>query len=87
MARLPHCQAVATTGEKAAEVIASLTGTEAPKMGEWTMWSPVPGRNIAIWRMPSTSRAYPMKIEKKAAYYARLFESVGIPTIKLPGQP
>ena len=87
VARLPHCQAVATTGEKAAEVIASLTGTEAPKMGEWTMWSPVPGRNIAIWRMPSTSRAYPMKIEKKAAYYARLFESVGVPTIKLTGQP
>ena len=26
------------------------------------------------WRMPSSSRAYPMKLEKKAEYYRQLFE-------------
>ena len=26
------------------------------------------------WRMPSSSRAYPMKLEKKAKHYRRLFE-------------
>lgn len=26
------------------------------------------------WRMPSTSRAYPMKLEKKAEYYRKLFD-------------
>ncbi len=29
---------------------------------------------IRWWRMPSSSRAYPMKLEKKAEYYRRLFE-------------
>ncbi|MDE6511537.1 MAG: uracil-DNA glycosylase family protein, partial [Muribaculaceae bacterium] len=61
-------------GEKAAEVIANLTRTELPKMGE--MKETADG--LRIWRMPSTSRAYPMKIEKKAEFYAQLFRSVGI---------
>lgn len=26
------------------------------------------------WRMPSSSRAYPMKLEKKAEFYRLLFE-------------
>ena len=71
---IPECNTVATTGEKAAEVIAQLTDTPLPKMGEM-----VEGPNgLKIWRMPSTSRAYPMKLEKKAEYYAELFRSAGI---------
>lgn len=70
LCRMPHCRRIATTGEKAARVIASLTGTEVPKMGEMTV-SP---DGIEIWRMPSTSRAFPMKLETKADYYRRLFD-------------
>jgi len=81
--RIPLCRAIATTGEKATDVIASLTGTERPKMGEFSIWHPTPPREIAIWRMPSTSRAYPLKLEKKAEYYANLFNSVGIDTVDL----
>lgn len=74
LTRMPGCRAIATTGEKAASVIASVTGTEAPKMGCF-----IDGpAGIKIWRMPSTSRAYPLKLEKKADYYRLLFESVGI---------
>lgn len=29
--------------------------------------------SLCWWRMPSSSRAYPMKLEKKAEYYRRLF--------------
>lgn len=29
--------------------------------------------SLRWWRMPSSSRAYPMKLEKKAEYYRRLF--------------
>lgn len=29
--------------------------------------------SIRLWRMPSSSRAYPMKLEKKAEYYRRVF--------------
>lgn len=69
LAQMPECRAVVTTGEKAASVVAALTDTEPPKMGEM-----VTGPDgLHIWSMPSTSRAYPMKIEKKAEMYRRLF--------------
>lgn len=71
LSRMPNLKAIATTGEKAAGVIAALTGTEPPKMGHKTRWEE---RGIDVWRMPSTSRAYPLPLEKKAAYYRRLFE-------------
>lgn len=74
---MPLCTDIATTGEKAANVIAGLTGTVAPKMGEYSIWD-YDGRIIRIWRMPSTSRAYPMAIEKKAEYYRRLLKTCRI---------
>lgn len=74
LARMPECRTVATTGEKAAGVIASLTHTEIPKMGEYVQSSD----GLYIWRMPSTSRAYPLSLDKKAAFYRRLFESTGV---------
>lgn len=72
--QMPSCHTVATTGEKAASVIAELTGTEMLKMGGHTV-SP---SGLNIWRMPSTSRAYPMKLEKKADYYRNMFVESGI---------
>lgn len=75
LAGIPECHTVATTGEKAADVIASLTDSEAPRMGHMTESDRY---GLRIWRMPSTSRAYPLPLEKKAEYYAELFRSVGI---------
>ena len=74
LARMPSCYAVATTGEKAAGVVAELTSTVPPKMGEMVT-SP---SGLEIWRMPSTSRAYPLALEKKAAYYEKMFLRLGI---------
>lgn len=71
---MPGCRAVATTGEKAAQVVASITGTEVPGMGEMT----VDSTGLEIWRMPSTSRAYPLKLERKAEFYAGLFRHLEI---------
>ena len=48
-----------------------------PKIGEFVLCPQAQhslGRDIIFWRMPSSSRAYPLKLEKKAEYYARLFE-------------
>ncbi len=80
VAKLPLCTAVVTTGEKATEVMSGLTATAAPKMGCCVPWHPSVGREIAIWRMPSTSRAYPLKLEQKAIYYRQLLKSVEITT-------
>lgn len=68
--RMPDCRAIATTGEKAAGVLAALTGTEAPKMGQYAVWRRRGKADITLWRLPSTSRAYPMPPQKKAEYYA-----------------
>lgn len=74
LAQMPECHTVATTGEKAAGVVASITGTELPRMGEHV--SSADG--LDIWRMPSTSRAYPLPLAEKAAYYRRLFEAADV---------
>ncbi len=71
--RMPDLHTVATTGEKAADTLAELTGTEAPKMGKYVDTSD----GLRIWRMPSTSRAYPLPLADKAAYYERLFGEDG----------
>ena len=34
------------------------------------------GRALAFWRMPSTSRAYPAPLERKALAYKALFDAV-----------
>lgn len=74
LAAMPACHDVATTGQKAAEVVAALTGTAVPRMGEYTTGA----HGLRIWRMPSSSRAYPMALEKKAAHYAHLFHTLAI---------
>lgn len=74
----PTCRTVATTGEKAAQVVADITGTPLPKMGHMVVAPDFGGRPLEIWRMPSTSRAYPLALAKKAEYYAHMFESAGI---------
>ena len=38
--------------------------------------APAGTRPLRFWRMPSTSRAYPLPLEKKAAAYRRLFEEM-----------
>lgn len=71
---MPQCHTIATTGEKAAGVIASITATEAPAMGKMI----TSDDGLDIWRLPSTSRAYPLQLEKKAAYYREMFVKAGV---------
>ena len=35
-------------------------------------------RSLRFWRMPSSSRAYPLALEKKAEHYRRMFEAEGL---------
>lgn len=72
--RMPGLVAIGTTGEKAAAVVADITGTVAPAMGAWVEG---PG-GISLWRLPSTSRAYPLALEKKAAFYSACFHKAGL---------
>lgn len=71
---MPDCHTIVTTGEKAAGVIASLTRTEVPRKGAMVTGAD----GLEIWRMPSTSRAYPLPLAEKAACYATVFRHAGI---------
>jgi len=74
LAKMPECRIIAATGEKAAGIIAQLTNTSIPPTGT----SVTTADGIEFWRMPSTSRAYPAPLAKKAGYYANLFRHAGI---------
>jgi len=70
--QIPQCNSIVTTGQKATDVIVGTFGCAQPPMGGSTSLS-VSGRMMEFWRMPSTSRAYPMPLERKAAIYRVLF--------------
>lgn len=74
LTEMPSCRAIGTTGEKAAEVIAEQTDTSIPKIGA----SVELPSGLSIWRLPSTSRAYPLAMAKKAEYYRAFFAANGI---------
>ncbi len=75
--RIPFCRAVVVTGEKAAQTLCAAFGTEPPAVGEYSSFT-FEGRPMRLYRMPSTSRAYPLPIQKKADAYRRLFSDLRI---------
>ena len=74
VAKLPHLRAIVTTGEKATETIcASLGIPEIPKVNTFVS---TPLTNISLYRLPSSSRAYPLAFDKKVERYRKMFSSV-----------
>lgn len=74
----PNCNIIVSTGQKASEIIAQITNTTIPKIGDYTIFKYSETRTIKIYRMPSTSRAYPLSIDKKVAQYKKLFNDCNI---------
>ena len=68
LARIPSCHTLVTTGEKASALAAQAFHCPIPPVGGW-----VDLPSLRFWRMPSTSRAYPLPLEKKAEAYRQLF--------------
>lgn len=80
--RAPALSAIAVTGEKAAQTLCSQAGIDnIPKTGSHIL---LPNLNnvfdepVRLWRLPSSSRAYPMRLEDKAAFYRQMFASLHI---------
>jgi G:T/U-mismatch repair DNA glycosylase len=65
---LPHCQAIITTGEKATDTLVEQFACPMPKVGEHVEIHHN-SRTLHFWRMPSSSRAYPLSLEHKAERY------------------
>ena len=73
LARIPHCRTLVTTGQKATDTLRAVTGCGEPAVGESVAFE-YAGRNMRLWRMPSSSRAYPRPVEWKAGFYRKVFE-------------
>ena len=79
LAQMPDCRRICTTGGKATEILLDIQdgGIKMPKTGE-TVPFPFVGRDLTLTRLPSTSRAYPLSLAKKAAAYRAFFEAAGL---------
>lgn len=75
--QLPQCHDIVCTGQKSFSVFTEDYGVSVPKMGTCNEFE-IACRPMRLWRMPSSSRAYPMPLNEKATYYRRLMQSVGI---------
>lgn len=77
LAKIPSCTTIASTGQKAAEIISTITQSPIPQIGKSTLIK-FNNRDLRIYRMPSTSRAYPLAIDKKTAYYRAMFKEINL---------
>jgi len=67
-----------TTGDKATDtlMLSMPEGTDKPQIGQ-AVETFFADRTVRLYRMPSSSRAYPLALEKKAEAYRQLFKDVG----------
>lgn len=77
LARIPACRSIVTTGQKATDTLRSIVGCEEPPVGGSVEFD-FAGRRMRLWRMPSSSRAYPRPVEWKAEFYRKVFTDCGI---------
>ena len=80
--RLPHLKAIVTTGEEATETICTSLGIPTiPKVNTFVT-TPLAirrgagGEALLLWRLPSSSRAYPLAFMKKVEAYRKMFLTI-----------
>lgn len=75
--KLPSCTTIVTTGQKATDTLCDTFHIAQPAIGNFTPFASG-SRTLRLYRMPSSSRAYPMKLERKADFYRRLWNDAGM---------
>lgn len=73
--KLPECKAIVTTGQKSTDILRQQFDVEEPKVGDYSEFV-FEGRALRLYRMPSSSRAYPLALDKKAAAYRTMFQDL-----------
>lgn len=76
---LPCCKAICTTGDKATQTLMSVLpkNSRAPDL-KHTGHTDLDGRLLDLYRLPSSSRAYPLALSKKAEIYRQFFINVNL---------
>jgi G:T/U-mismatch repair DNA glycosylase len=73
LSHMSQCHAIATTGEKATTEVCNYFNVDT---------IPSPNTKVALkdgltlYRLPSSSRAYPLSFDKKVEAYRKMFEAV-----------
>ena len=77
LSQIPLCNTFITTGNKATEVFRLHFSSKIkhPRSGGCVSFS-YNERNLKLYRMPSSSRAYPMTLNKKAEVYKQCFKDI-----------
>ena len=75
--QLPECKAMVTTGQKATDTLRQQFNVEEPKVGDYSEFI-FEGRAMRLYRMPSSSRAYPLALDKKATAYRIMYQDLQI---------
>lgn len=77
LTQMPACHTLITTGEKATDRLLQQFSPHmiSPKIGQVCSFH-IADRSIQLYRLPSSSRAYPLALEKKADYYRQAFQQI-----------
>lgn len=75
LTEIPVCEAIVTTGQKATDTLLALFPATEPKVGSYSVFDH-DGQEMKLFRMPSSSRAYPKSLTEKAAIYQTMFEEL-----------
>ena len=75
LGHLPECKAIVTTGQKATDTLRAQFEVEERKVGDFSEFV-FDGRPMRLYRMPSSSRAYPLALDKKAAAYRTMYQDL-----------
>lgn len=77
---LPNLKWLFTTGGLATDTLLGLLPekVKSPKTNEFIAYPFNGKKDLFLYRLPSTSRAYPLSLDKKVEAYRRFFEMAGI---------
>lgn len=79
LSKIPHCHTIMTAGEKATETLLSLLPNkiDTPATGESCQFE-INNQLYRLYRLPSSSRAYPLALNKKAEIYRQFFIDISM---------
>lgn len=77
--KIPDCKHIMTTGDKATYTLLQLlpADTLIPTINHSSKVI-LGGRQLTLSRLPSSSRAYPLALERKAEIYQHYFQTIGL---------
>lgn len=77
--QIPMCHTIMTTGDKATDTLMQHFPDQPikPMIGQ-SVKVGYDNRELSLYRLPSSSRAYPLALEEKADIYKQFFQQIGL---------